>query len=116
MVLLLTACAAVPEPAAAGEPIASDGALYTMTLAFSPDPPVAGDALLTVDVPDATSITLEGAMVGMDHGLTEEPVITGGDGHWEIDAYFAMSGTWQLTFELDGEPGPDSLTTSVDIR
>ncbi len=115
MLVLLLACAAAPEDSGPAVLSSTDGH-YTVTLATDPAPPVVGETTLLADAPGVTSLALEGAMAGMDHGLGADPVVTGGDGAFEAVVVFSMSGTWELTLTLDGEAGADTLVTDVEVR
>ncbi len=118
MLLVLLACAASDDLTgdSSGAGLVSEAGHYTLTLTTEPDPPVVGEATLFADVPAVTALSVEGEMVGMGHGFAEDPVVTGGDGVFEVGVDFSMSGTWQVAFTLDGEAGPDTLVTQIEVR
>ncbi len=105
--VLLSACAPATDT---GEPP------YTFTLTLDPDPPVAGPCTLGVAAPGAESLAIEAEMNGMGHGFSEEPIVEGGAGEWDVAVEFSMSGEWTLWFDLDGEGGAARIERVVEVE
>lgn len=94
----------------------SEGGGYTLTVEFSPDPPVVGELTMEVTAPGVSALSVEGAMAGMDHGFTDPPTVSGPDGElWTVDAVVSMSGTWNITFSLDGDAGLDTASMDIEV-
>jgi hypothetical protein len=99
--LLLLACAA-------SDPGSVPGGDYDVTLSPEPDPPVAGDAALSIEA-TADGAPVEGAEVTVDvwmeemgHGLSDPPVVTEeGDGVYRATFVYPMSGVWTVTVTVD---------------
>jgi hypothetical protein len=109
---LLLACAAPEAPSLDG---ATNDGLYTLTASIAPAPLVVGDAVLDV-TSDGDALTVGVRMLGMDHGVDEEPVVTSeGAGAWTIEVAFPMSGTWSVHFLVDGASGLDAADWLVDV-
>lgn len=105
LLIALLGCAVAPETSP-----------YQLQVTVEPDPPAVGDALLTVET-DAESMVLEGTMRGMGHGFPSDPVVTPTQtGTWTATVEFSMSGTWDLSFSLDGSEGPATMSWSLDVQ
>lgn len=114
--LLFVACTTPPGDSS-GLPAewTSDAGLYTVVFSSETWPPVAGDTHFDVTVDGATSLGFDALMSAMGHGLSGDPVITGADGDFDVDCVFPMSGTWTLTWTLDGDAGPDTATGDLEV-
>jgi hypothetical protein len=93
----------------------SDAGNYTVEFSTDPDPLSTGNASFTVSAPGSTDLGFDALMESMGHGLSEDPVISGADGAWTVDCTFTMSGTWLLTFTLDGAAGTDTASGEVEV-
>lgn len=94
----------------------SETGAYTLQISTDPDPPVAGEVVLLLDAPGVTSLSVVGSMSGMDHGFSEDPVVTGEDGSFAAAVVFSMSGTWGLVFTVDGESGEDTISGELEVQ
>lgn len=112
---LVLACSGGAEKMGSLE-IISDGGLYAVTLSTDPDPPVAGDVVLTLEAPETTAVALDATMPSMDMGLTEAPVSeTLGPGLYSVPVTFSMSGEWLVTLDLEGDAGADSASVALEV-
>lgn len=116
MVFLLVACTNQGSPDDSVVVWESDGGAYEVQLALADGGLVAGAAELAVTVEGATALTFDAVMPAMGHGLTEDPVVTGEQGAWTVACVFPMSGTWTLSFGLDGEAGADAASVDVEVN
>ena len=124
MLPLLCALACSPEEEDSGsERLVTDAGLYELSVQMSPDPPVTGDATLTVEIQDgATGDPISGAtltvvpwMPDHGHGLAEPPLVVEDQGVYTVTFAYTMPGTWELTFQVDGALGADSAVLTVEV-
>jgi hypothetical protein len=114
----LFACANEDTTSATGDSLRweSDAGIYALTLVFADGEPRAGPVEIAVSAEGVTALTFDAVMSTMGHGLVEEPVVTGTDGAWTLACVFPMSGTWTLSFGLDGRAGADTLSGDVEVH
>lgn len=102
----------------------TDAGLYELMVEMEPDPPTAGDATLTVMVHDADSgdmlmgSTLEVTpmMPQHGHGVADPPLVVEDAGIYTVTFAYSMPGDWELTFDVSGELGDDSLVMDVEVQ
>lgn len=112
----LIACFQAPADSAGGSTSwATEGGLYVVEFFTDPYPLVTGPVRIEASVPSASSPEFDAVMESMGHGLSEAPVIEGGDGQWSIDCVLSMSGTWRFQFTVDGEAGADFASGTVEV-
>lgn len=123
--LALIACGTGSEnavdPGAASAGVLTDGGLYRLTLTPEPDPPVAGDAALTILVEDpddgapieGAAVEVEPWMPSMGHGVSDPPVIAEeGAGVYRATWEYSMPGTWEVVVTIDES---DSLSVTYEV-
>ncbi len=104
--------------------LTTDQGLYLLHIQMNPDPPTAGDAELVLMVHDASddsmlmgpTVTVTPWMPEMDHGLSEDPLVVEDGGYYTVTFAYTMAGTWDLTFDVDGELGQDSGVLTVEVQ
>ncbi len=114
----LFACANDDTTSATGDSLRweSDAGIYALTLVFADGEPRAGPVEIAVSAEGVTALTFDAVMSAMGHGFVEEPVVTGADGMWSLACVFPMSGTWTLSFGLDGTAGADTLSGDIEVN
>jgi len=96
--------------------------LYHLALAPAPDPPVAGDAALTVTVtgagePVEAALSVATWMPEHSHGASDPPRVEAlGGGEYEARWVYAMPGYWELTIEVDGPEGFDDAVVGYEVE
>lgn len=119
---LLAACSEPDEQDA--ESLLTDAGLYRLSVGQLPDPAVAGDTTLTVQIADAatderltgSTLTVTPWMPDHGHGVHEAPVVTEDSGEYTVTFAYSMPGTWELTFEVDGALGLDHAVRVVEVQ
>lgn len=104
--------------------LVTDQGLYELLVSYTPDPPVAGDTTLTVEIHDAASgdlligstLTVTPWMPDHGHGISEAPAVVEDAGVYTVTFAYSMPGTWELTFEVDGSLGADSAMLTVEVE
>lgn len=120
---LLLACAPDGGPGSTAlSGLATDDGLYVVSVAPDPDPPVAGDAALDLDVTaddepaEGLLLTVEPWMPSMGHGVHDAPVVEEiGDGAYRAEWVYTMPGEWEVRLDLKGPAGDDTLTLTFDV-
>jgi hypothetical protein len=93
------------------------------TLHMHADDPVAGELTtfgfhLLHDGDNVTGATVAVTpyMPDMGHGITDEPVVTEGeDALYEAVFTYSMGGYWELTIDIDAEPGADQAIVAYEV-
>ena len=122
MLLVALACEAPTDTAPDG-PLVSDEGIYELVLTHTPDPPVAGDTTLLVEL-SAADAAVEGATLSVepwmpahDHGISEVPEVTDdGGGLYTATFAYSMAGTWELYFDISADPGVDTAVATVEVE
>lgn len=122
--LSLLACTQDGDDSGASGGLVTDQGLYELLVSYTPDPPVAGDTTLTVEIHDAASdelltgatLTVTPWMPDHGHGVSEAPVVVEDAGVYTVTFAYSMPGTWELTFEVDGSLGVDSGVLTVEVE
>ncbi len=122
MLFWLLACEATTDTAQDG-PVVSDDGLYELVLTHTPDPPIAGDSTLLIEL-TAGGATVEGAVVDVEpwmpaheHGISDAPVVTDDGGGLYTAAFaYSMSGTWELHFDISADAGDDTAMTTLEVQ
>ena len=104
--------------------LVTDQGLYELVVSYTPDPPVAGDTTLTVEIHDAdlgdlltgSTLTVTPWMPDHGHGISEPPVVVEDAGIYTVTFAYSMPGTWELTFDVDGSLGVDSGVLTVEVQ
>ena len=105
----------------------TDDLTYHLMLTSSPDPLVVGDVTLDIMVMDAanghagvTGATLEVTpfMPDMDHGIGVAPQVMemSMEGMYQATWEYSMSGRWEVTIDIEAEPGNDSVVVAHDVE
>ena len=104
--------------------IESDDGLFSMELQIQPQPAEVG--LVSLDfvfynsedfVVDGATVTVTPWMPSMDHGISGQPIFAETDvGLYNSQFEFSMSGTWEVTFELDSDLGQATFVTSIEVQ
>ncbi len=109
----------------AGGSVESDGGLFTGNFSPDPDPPVAGDNELGIELFDAEGAPLVGAVVtatpfmpSMGHGSDEDPVVEElGDGAYRAsNIVYTMPGPWELTIVVTTADAEDMFVLGYDVE
>lgn len=122
--LLLAACVEDEDVDNGPEGLPTDNGLYLLDLVMNPDPPTAGPAALDIVLSDADGAPVSGATITVvpwmpehDHGVMGDVLVTdAGQGACAASWDYPMSGTWELTIEVEGAPGSDGLEVDVDVQ
>jgi hypothetical protein len=104
--------------------LVTDQGLYALWVSATPDPPVAGDTTLTVEIHDAatdelltgSTLTVTPWMPDHGHGISEAPAVVEDAGVYTVTFAYSMPGTWELTFDVDGSLGVDSAVLTVEVE
>lgn len=91
-------CPETEEPVLLDSQESSPGGLSVMLHQVGRECPVVGDNVFSVDGMVVTAV--DAVMTDMGHGSTVDPVITD-DG--DLELYFQMPGSWDLSLTGDGE-------------
>ncbi|MCK6502651.1 FixH family protein [Myxococcota bacterium] len=104
--------------------LVTDQGLYALLVSYTPDPPVAGDTTLTVEIHDAatdelltgSTLTVTPWMPDHGHGISDPPDVVEDAGVYTVTFAYSMPGTWELTFDVDGSLGVDSAVLTVEVE
>ena len=102
----------------------TDAGLYELIVTPQPDPPVAGDTVLAMEVLDVdgaavteATVTVTPWMPDMDHGIMGDVTISEPTpGQYEAAFAYSMPGYWELTIVVDGGPGVDQRMVAYDVQ
>ncbi len=102
----------------------SEDRLYLVDVRFNPDPPIAGDVVMTVTLTDPDDAPVTGATLtaapfhpSMGHGISDDPVVTEGDGgEYAVAFAFSMPGEWDIPITISAAPGEDSFQAWADVQ
>lgn len=108
-----------------GGAVDSDNGLFSGNFTPDPDPPVAGDNELAIELFDAEGTPLAGATVeatpfmpSMGHGSDEDPVVEElGDGAYlATNIVYTMPGPWDLTIVVTTADAEDMFVLAYDVE
>lgn len=126
LVHAIQACTPVPPEAkvlvAPNSVDTLDGSFHLLLEAV-PQPYVAGrNSVLMVmvesegEVDSTASMTVQPWMPDHDHGISPGPTVTvAEDGRLQADWMFSMPGRWELTLDIDGAAGSDTVVVAYDV-
>jgi len=126
LLIAIPACGPVEpkdEVPVAPEAIDTRDGTFHLLLEAVPQPYVAGrDSALMVtvesegEVDTTATMTVQPWMPDHDHGISPGPTVTATeDGRLQADWMFSMPGRWELTLDIDGEAGSDSVVVAYDV-
>ena len=122
IVLILAACSASDVPLAPDE-LHTDTGLYHLALSTEPDPPVADDFTLRLDITsggeavEEATLTVEPWMPAHGHGVLDDPVVSElGGGAYQADWAWAMPGYWEVTLTIDAKAGVDTAVVAYEVE
>ena len=75
-------------------------------------------AITSDDLPlDLLFVQVEPWMPEHGHGVNEPPVVTvASDGTFVAEWSYSMPGLWEVTIEIEGEPGVDAAVVAYDVE
>lgn len=125
MLLILLACTAGPrerhDTALSTMATDSEAGLYYVTVWLDPNPAVgaqtliiepthAGEAVL------GATVTAVPWMPAHDHGVSDASAVVEEEGSYTVSWTWPMAGLWEVTIDIDGEPGADSVVFAIDVE
>lgn len=120
LVLHLAACAATPP-----DPISltSDSGAFALVLTFEA-PVTVGSNAFDLYVTDPSGQPVSGLTVGIvpwlpahGHGASKPTAVSEqSKGHYRVDSFFQMAGTWELRMTLNSGVNSDSATALVVVE
>lgn len=119
----LLACTAEETPVPDGA-VTTDAGLYVLDVTATPDPPVTGDQILTLDVTDPDAEPVIGAtldltpwMPDMNHGIANAPtVVEEGDGVYTAEFAWSMPGYWEVVVQVTRDDQTDQATLAFEVQ
>lgn len=110
---------------ASGGAVDSDSGLFSGNFTPDPDPPVAGDNELAIELFDAEGAPLIGATVeatpfmpSMGHGSDEDAVVDeiGEGAYLATNIVYTMPGPWELTIVVTSADAEDMFVLAYDVE
>jgi hypothetical protein len=104
--------------------ITTDAGLYDLLLEPSADPWTAGEPIsLDVTVEhkgepvEGATLFVEPWMPDHGHGISDPPSVRElGNGTYQASWAFSMPGAWELTIDVQAEPGSDTAVVRYDVQ
>jgi hypothetical protein len=121
---LLAACDAATGVPVDPHMVTTDDGLYSLHFHDGHETKLGEPSILMFHLQDADQANVEAATITVTpwmpdhgHGIDEEPMMTeADDGMYEATWTYSMGGRWEITIDVDGDAGVDTVVVAYDVE